>query len=272
MLKLGHIRYSNCIPVHGRFLACGAPPEVELVHGVPAELNRKLARGDVDVAPASSIEFARHAERYRILPGLSISAASSVRTIQLVARGPLEELRAGTRIAVPTASATSVALVKIVVAQRLGIRAEFEWFDQSVEDPLSDGVGAALYIGDAARARADRSDAVGHDLGAIWRGWTGLPFVFALWQTSAPPEVDPAVRRLAGELVESRAWSRERLPELAERYAGDYGWPGADLLAYWRSLEYGWDEPLAEGLREFYRRAAAEGLVDEAPEPVFLEL
>lgn len=271
MLRLGHIDYSNCVPVHGRFLLCGPPPGVEMVPGVPGELNALLAAGAIDVAPASSIEYARHADRYRILPGLSISARHAVHTIQLVSRGRLESLQDGARVAVPTASATSVVLTKIVMAQWLGIRARYEWYDQAHEDPLGHGAAAALYIGDAAHRQASRTDVLSRDLALLWREWTGLPFVFALWQTSVGREAEDAVRRLAGEIVMSRAWSFRRLDELAARFEERFRWPAAELVEYWRSLDYGWDDELAGGLLEFYRRAAELGESPAVDKLVFLE-
>lgn len=272
MLKLGHITYSNCLPVHGRFLEHGPPPDVALVHGIPGALNGRLERGEIDVAPASSIEFARHADRYRILPDLSIAAPGPVRTVQLVGRGPLEELRDGTPVALPTASATSVVLVKIIMRQRLGIHPSYFWFDQDSDDPFAEGAQASLYIGDAAYHQRSREDLHHCDLGALWRDWTGTPLVFALWQTSAGPEADGPLRALAADLTASRDWSMERLTELAERHSGDYGWPCGELVAYWQSLQYGWNESLARGLAELYRRAAEIGEIPDAPSPVFLEV
>ena len=74
MIRLGHNRYANCYPVHARFLAESCPPDVEITTGVPADLNAQLAAGSLDVAPCSSIEYARHHAEYRLLPGLSIAS------------------------------------------------------------------------------------------------------------------------------------------------------------------------------------------------------
>jgi chorismate dehydratase len=272
MLKLGHISYSNCVPVHGRFLEQGPPPSVALVHGVPAWLNRRLERGEIDVAPSSSIEYARRADRYRILPGLSISAFGPVQTIQFITRKPIEDLTSGSSLALPTASATSVTLLKIITRQRLGIRPDFHWFDQELQDPFALGADAALYIGDIAYRQRCRADMHAYDLALLWREWTGLPFVFALWQTVAPSERDDELKELAGELVASRDWSLDRLPQLAARYAGEYGWSKEELVVYWQSLSYGWDDELASGLQEFYRRAAELGEIEQVAALRFLEV
>ena len=274
VLRLGHIAYSNCEPVHARLLRPDRPAGIEIVAGTPAELNRALAEGAVDVAPASSIEFARHRDRYRILPELSISSRGPVRTILLLSTVPGPELD-GATVALPTASATSVVLLKILLELRDGLRPRYAWFRQESEDPFrerAEGVKAALYIGDAAAAlgrKAPRAHV--YDLGAEWTRWTGLPFVFALWQTPLGDERRDDLRALHARLLESRAWALERLGELARERAAALGWPPAELEAYWRSLDYGLDDALVAGLREFYRRAAELGEIDAAPELVFLE-
>jgi len=271
MLKLGHISYSNCVPVHGRFLEEGPPASVTLVHGVPSHLNRRLALGEIDVAPASSIEYARHADSYRLLPGLSISACGPVHTIQLLARRPIAELVDGAAIALPTASATSVALLKIIMSQRWGIRPEYSWFEQDLQDPFAADAEAALYIGDIAYRQRGRADMETYDLALLWKEWTGLPFVFALWQTGINPGRFGEVRALTGELIASRDWSLERLPQLAARYADEYRWSEDELVRYWQSLAFDWSDELASGLDEFFRRAAELGEIPQARAPEFLE-
>src|SRR5215213_7359491 len=55
-VRLGRISYVNMAPVFHRLNA-----DVEEVQGVPTELNRMLLDGALDLAPISSIEYARHA-------------------------------------------------------------------------------------------------------------------------------------------------------------------------------------------------------------------
>jgi chorismate dehydratase len=56
VIRLGRISYVNMAPLFFRLDA-----DVEEVAGVPTELNRALLAGEVDLAPISSIEYARHA-------------------------------------------------------------------------------------------------------------------------------------------------------------------------------------------------------------------
>src|SRR5690606_223431 len=168
MLRLGHIDYSNCFPVHALLLDQGMPDGITLRVGVPAVLNAELRAGQVDVAPCSSIEFARQAERYRLLPGLVIGSAGPVQSILLEGAAAMEDLD-GREVALPTASATSVVLLRILLELRLGVRPRYRWFDQSGEaDPVGDGAAAALWIGDRAMLRAERSGRPLTDLGEVW--------------------------------------------------------------------------------------------------------
>src|SRR2546426_9117381 len=85
--------------------------EVAEVTGVPTELNALLVAGELDLAPISSVAWARDAERLRILPRLCVSSEGAVDSIQLVSRVPIEQVR---RVAVTPEGATSVGLAKVL--------------------------------------------------------------------------------------------------------------------------------------------------------------
>src|SRR3982750_4115227 len=85
--------------------------DVEEGQGVPTDLNPPPPSGELDVAPISSIEYARHADRLRLLPRLCVGSEGAVDSIQLVSRTPLEHVRT---VAVTPESATSVVLTKVL--------------------------------------------------------------------------------------------------------------------------------------------------------------
>jgi len=265
MLRLGHIEYSNCFPVHALLVDRGAPSWLELVPGIPSELNRALAAGEIDVSPCSSIEFARHGDRYRILPDFVIGSDGPVQSILVESDRPLDALD-GVEVALPTASATSVVLLRILLEQRLGVRPHYRWFDQATEaDPVSGGAAAALRIGDVALRREFPAGRLVSDLGAIWNDWTGLPFAFAVWQASPGPEFDPELVALHGLLLESRAYFYDNASDLACRHHAGFGLPPARLDTYWRSLSYTLDERMRRGLLRYYACAAELGEVPAPP-------
>jgi chorismate dehydratase len=263
-LRLGHIVYSNCFPVHARLLDAPRPGDPRIVQGIPSHLNRLLERGEIDVAPCSSIEFARHADTYRVLPELVIGAHGPVRSILLVSRTAPDRLGRAT-VALPTASATSVVLLKILLRERWAVSPEFTWFDQARDDPFASGAAAALFIGDVA-LRQDLHPDLPHrfDLGSEWLAHTGLPFAFAVWQ--ARDAVGPVAAELRALLTESRAYGTDHRADLARRYGGHFGFDSATLDAYWRDLRYELDSPMRDGLMAFYRKAAAIGEIPTVPE------
>jgi chorismate dehydratase len=261
MIRLGHIEYSNCFPLHADLLETGQPG-VQIVRGTPAQLNRALAAGEIDIAPASSIEYARHHDQYRVLPEFVIGSDGPVHSILFESIRPIEEL-GDARVAVPTASATSVVLLKILLALKYNISARIEWFEQEHgADPFQDGVAAVLWIGDVALRRSFTAARLIYDLGAEWTSWTRLPFAFAIWQTTLPAERDAELEPLVASFRRTRARFRAEPVALAERYASTFGVSPQRLARYWQTLRYEFNQPVQDGLLHYYQLAAALG---EAP-------
>jgi chorismate dehydratase len=262
-LTLGNITYSNCFPVHAGLIDGAVQGGPAMVEGVPSFLNGKLERGEIDVSPSSSIEYARNAARYRIIPDLVIGSRGPVRSILFVGDRDPRELADAT-VAMPTASATSVVLLKVLLRKRWGVAPRTVWFDQARQDPFAMGADAALFIGDVAlRADLYPERPVRFDLGQEWWEHTGLPFAFAVWQAASGD--DGELRRLHGLLLESRAYGLEHRAALAVKYAEHFGFPAPFLDAYWRDLSFVLDDAMLEGLQTFYRYAAEIDEIPEAP-------
>lgn len=273
MIRLGNIDYTNCYPIHADLIDGQRPPWLHITDGPPAALNALLAAGDLDVAPCSSIEAARHASDYVVLSDLCIGSDGPVESITLVSRVPLDQL-GGARVALPTASATSRCLARILLETRLGVTPRWEDFEQGHRDPLdrasssddvdgvdADPVQAALFIGDVALRRNRRPGELVADLGAEWREWTGLPFVFALWQARAELTGSPELAWLHDALVAARDRLSVESHALASAAASRYDVDPDRLGAYWKTVKYRLDDRMLDGLRLFYRMAADLGEV-----------
>lgn len=263
-LRLGDITYSNCFPVHARLIDRPRVDDPRLIRGIPSLLNRMLDEGEIDVSPSSSIEYARHADRYVILPELVIGSRGPVRSILFLSRlNPVDlDERA---VAIPTASASSVVLLKILLGMRWNVAPNYRWFDQSQENPFLFGADAALFIGDVAlRPALHERVMYRFDLGDVWFRATGLPFAFAVWQASGGSQTQ--LERLRALLVESRAYFREHQDRLARDHCDRFGLPSRLLSEYWSSLSYELDDPMVEGLRTFYRLAFEMGEIETVPE------
>ena len=264
MLRLGHIEYSNCLPVHAELLR-DPGADLRIIRGTPAALNEALAAGQVDVAPCSSIEYARHAEQYRILPDLAIGSLGPVRSIRFESTRPLNSLQ-GANVAVPSASATSVVLLRILLELRYGVRADFAWYDQETgADPIVDGAAAALWIGDIALRRGASEHRTVYDLGQLWTDWTGLPFAFAVWQTALPAARNRDLGRLQQALLASKRHSLHDTQRLADDWASEFGIDAHTLAAYWRGLQYDLNPAMQRGLLHFFEHAVSIGELSRVP-------
>lgn len=265
MLKLGHIIYSNCFPVHAGILTGKVAFPFSIVEGIPTQLNRYLVEGKIDVSPSSSIEYAMNRGKYRLLPGLSITSKSKVMSILLESKVPLEGLD-GKTVALTTASATSVVLLRVILEIFTGVCPDFLQYEQGVDDPY-DRADAVLTIGDLAIQRA-ASPRFPHpyDLGEVWHQQTGLPFVFALWQVNYRRSMDQDLARLNDILQESKEYGLSRFQELAEGHAEKFGISVETLVQYWNCFSYDLGHDEQKGLLAYYGYAADLGAIDAVPD------
>ena len=247
MIRLGRISYVNMAPVFYRLEA-----EVEEVSGVPTELNGRLLAGEIDIAPISSIEYARNADRLRLLPRLCVSSQGAVESIQLVSGLPLEHVRT---VAVTPESATSVVLTKVLLPEAAHV-------------PLGEDADAKLLIGDAALKSAFEDPTPHHDLGRLWMERTGLPMVFAVW--AAPEPTPPGLEELEAALVDSVRLARAEPERLAHESSELYGYPAGFLARYFEKLHYAFGPRERAGLMTFLELARDVGELDRVPELRFV--
>jgi chorismate dehydratase len=216
---------------------------------------QRLHAGEVDLGLVPSIEYGWG--EYAIVPGCAVASRGGVRSVCLFHEQPLERAR---RVAVDTSSRTSVALLRILLLDRLGRLPELLPMAPSLPDMLG-AADAALVIGD--RALDVDAGVPRLDLGEEWLRLTGLPFVFAFW-AGRRGAVDA---RGVARLQQALAAGRDALGPIARAHADGDEERAARYEAYLRSsIIYELGEEELAGLREFYRRAFALGLVPAVPE------
>jgi chorismate dehydratase len=247
VIRLGRISYVNMAPVFYRLDA-----EVEEVQGVPTDLNARLLAGELDVAPISSIEYARNAGRLRLLPRLCVGSEGAVDSIQLVSRKPLEQVRT---VAVTPESATSVVLTRVLLPE-------------AEQVPLGVDADAKLLIGDAALKSAFEDPTPHYDLGRLWLERTGLPMVFAVW--ACPEPLHAGLSELEDALVASVRLARAEPETLAHEASDRYGYPAGFLARYFEKLRYRFGPRERAGLMTFLELARDAGELAEVPELRFV--
>ncbi len=267
-LTIGVIDYLNVQPVYYRLQERLAGRPVRFVYGVPTTLNRMLIEGEIDLAPISAIETARHADQLAVIPGLGIATLGAVKTVLLFSWMPDPAELDGCTIALTDHSATSVELLKALCRQRYDIAPRWRVTPQNLEEMLSRASGALL-IGDEAliegslhRSVARRGVPHVFDLGDEWLKWTGQPFVFALWSVRRDRLQELAASGVATALLEAKTDGLRHLDVIAQAYAPRLDLPVGVLTKYLRDLRYdlnGWD---LAGLDRFLRLV----LPDQAPD------
>jgi chorismate dehydratase len=101
-------------------------------------------------------------------------------------------------------------------------------------------------------------------MAALWRGFTGLGFVFAMWMARAD-----AARAVAGvDFASARDEGLRSVEEIAAAYEPGLGRTRAELVAYLReNICYEVDEEMRAGLELYFRLAHKHGLIRE-PRPL----
>jgi chorismate dehydratase len=179
------------------------------------------------------------------LPDLGIACEGSVRSILLISRCPFEEVRT---LAVDSSSRTSVALARIILAERYGCHPAVNPHEPSLPEMLVEN-DAALIIGDPAlHLDPETMPYRTLDLGAEWVAWSGLPMVFAVWAGRTEfltPDVAEAFRA-------SYRWGSEHVDEMVARAATDRGVRPELARAYFtRHIGYPLSSRHLEGLALF---------------------
>ena len=247
-LRLGRISYLNMAPLFQRLETSA----VEIT-GVPTELNAKLCGGEIDLAPISSIEWARNAERLLLLPRLCVSSEGAVDSIQLVSAKPLRRIET---IAVTPESATSTVLTRVLLPD-----AEHVPFEQDAD--------ARLLIGDAALRSMFDDPTAHHDLGRLWQERTGLPMVYAVFATPAP--LRAGVVELEEALLEAHRLARAQREQIARETSAEHGYPAGYLARYFEKLHYRFGPRERDGLLAFLELAHEAGELACVPELAFVE-
>lgn len=268
MLRIGQIDYANCTPLFMQMEGRLPESRFRILHGVPAQLNAKLAQGGIDICISSSIEFARHADIYEILPGYCIGSDGPVKSVLLFSNCPVEEL-SGKRLLVTAESATSVLLLQILLTFHWGVEG---YSLQAGGVDWADGLQQAqglLLIGDRAlKAVQDGAGKYCYDLGEAWKSLTGLPFVYALWLINRASSVGKN-RELAefAVLLEQATEGVGADAELLAARAPESSWFSvSELAGYWRnSINYRLDERHLQGLEQFYSYGVQLGLLEQQP-------
>ncbi|MCL6736319.1 menaquinone biosynthetic enzyme MqnA/MqnD family protein [Streptomyces neyagawaensis] len=256
--RVGHIQFLNCLPLYWGLARTGTLLDFELTKDTPEKLSEQLVRGDLDIGPITLVEFLRNADDLVAFPDIAVGCDGPVMSCVIVSQVPLERLD-GARVALGSTSRTSVRLAQLLLAENVGVRPSYYTCPPDLSLMMQEAEAAVL-IGDAAlRANLLDGPMYGlqvHDLGAMWKEWTGLPFVFAVWAARRDYlERNPQVTRQVHEaFLASRDLSLVEVAKVAEQAARWEAFDEQVLERYFNTLDFRFGDPQLRAVAEFARR------------------
>jgi chorismate dehydratase len=280
-LRISIVQYLNTAPLVRGFTHGPLRGKYDLSFTVPSQCAEALRTGKVDIAIIPAIEFQR-IDNLVVLPNLSIASKRSVRSLLLISKKPVQEIR---RITLDRGSRSTQALVRILCAKRWQIAPEYVEAEPDLPSMLQEN-DAALVIGDPAlrlalnfESRGTRGDSgevllpaelagvsssdpiFVYDMVEEWRGFTSLPAVLAVW--AARPEVASA--EIVRDFQDSLNFGHQHIQEISAESARELQLPAHKITRYLtENIDYTLDEENFRGLQRYYEFAAELGLIQEA--------
>ena len=245
--------YLNSAPLIWSFKYGLRKHEVELIEAVPARCADLLAESQVEVALIPAIEYQRIPD-VEVVPNVCVGSRQEVRSVLLVSR--LTDLSSVRRVALDESSRTSAALVKVIFREFLGFEPEWINAKPDVHQMLA-GNDAALLIGDPGMT-FQREGLTVFDVAWLWREFTNLGFVFAVWALGT--SASPTARSV--DFAGARDEGLEQLADIIDYYQPLLGLPRVELQTYLHSnISFEADRELREGLDLFYKLAHKHELI-----------
>jgi chorismate dehydratase len=155
-----------------------------------------------------------------------------------------------------------VVLLRILLELQHELNPGYILYEQGVDDP-SERADAILTIGDLAITKPETPGfSYRYDLGDLWHRFTGLPFVFALWQVNYKKAIERDLSTLYDILITSKLYGISHLPELSREYSDRFHIPADVLLVYWNLFSYNFADEERKGLLAYYGYAAEIGAIE----------
>src|SRR5262249_14576703 len=114
-LRLSIVYYLNSLPLSWGFMHGNQRELFELDFSPPSRCADLLGQGNVDVGLIPVIEYQR-IPGLKIIPGLAVASKSNVRSVLLISKVPMQQIRS---VAMDASSRTSVCLLRILLRNAL---------------------------------------------------------------------------------------------------------------------------------------------------------
>jgi chorismate dehydratase len=250
VLRVGSVSFLNAKPL---IYGLDAADNVDLSLAVPSRLLDGLREGRLDVALLPVIDYQRM-DGLCVVPSGGIGCDGETLTVRIFSKCPVTEIKT---LACDTDSHTSVALARILFAERYGTAPRFVDWTREEEQPCD----AKLLIGDKVVCEEPLGFEHQIDLGSAWKELTGLPFVFAVWTARRGIDLGDLPR----QLEDAKRGGLAHVSEIVKRHAVGRGWPAGLALQYLTVyLKFDVGARQLEAIARFHELAGKHGLVEGA--------
>lgn len=217
-IKTGAVSYSNTKPLLWGMDKEPIVSRIELMVDYPANLAAKLKSGALDLA---LLPVAAMAEipNSRIVSTYGIAADGPVASVCIFSKQPLEEIEF---LYLDYQSRTSVRLAQLLLEKHWNKKMRFLQAEEGYISKI-EGTTAGVIIGDRALEQLPFFPYI-YDLGEEWKNYSGLPFIFAAWVSTAS---------LSDEFVRDFDLANAAGLDHLEEIAADHPFPSFDLYDYY---------------------------------------
>ena len=260
--RLAASSYLNSAPLIWSFLHGSHRASVDFVEAVPARCAQLLADSAVEGALIPVIEYQR-IPNGSLVPNVCVGSRKEVLSVVLVSRDKqLEQINS---VALDESSRTSATLVKVIFREFLDREPQWTTRAPDIEEMLEKN-DAALIIGDPGMGFRRRGLNV-WDMAGLWRQYTGLGFVFAMWMVREAAVNHARMVDFSGARDEGLA----HLEEIVASYEDRIPMPVSELRNYLTgNIVFNVDNSMEKGLRLYFELAFKHKLIDSVSELRFV--
>ena len=180
-IRVGIVNYLNTKPLLVGLRKLQEAGQIELIEDYPAHIATLLAKKGIDLGlvPVAALPTIPD---HSIVGSYCIATNGEVGSVCLFSQQPIEKV---TRVVLDYQSRTSVQLARLLFKQFWKKEVEFiPAVDEGYIDEIK-GATAGIIIGDRALEARPHFPYI-YDLGAAWKTFSNLPFVFAVWASVVP--------------------------------------------------------------------------------------
>jgi chorismate dehydratase len=277
-LRISIVQYLNTAPLVWGFTNGPFAGKYDLSFTVPSQCAEALSTGAADIAIIPAIEYQR-IPGLVVLPDLAIASQNRVRSLLIVAKKPIEQVRS---IALDRSSRSTQALTRILAEKHWNIAPEFFETDPDMRVMLAKA-DAAMIIGDPAlriSIAIEKKSTVSpqgravcqaatlgisgaeifhiYDVVGEWRRFSSLPAVMAIW-AARPEFITPEVLE---DFAASRNLGLTQIAAICLEAARELQLPQQALESYLRhNIDFSLGEENRRGLERYFHEAEKLGLI-----------